>query len=407
MLNILETELRCTPYTLACMENGIRIDPAHFAVLTGEFDVEMQRINSQIDGIAGEHINPKSPPQVARLLHRLGVYPRPGMSTDGDTLAEYISRSPVVKMIIDYRHLKDMKTKYTEVLPRWAGSDGRIHTNIKTTTVVSGRWATEDPNLLAIPVRSAIGASIRRGFIPREGWMMLACDYSQLEIRIAAHMSQDAVMMSTLWAGGDIHSDTCMRMFGEVTKSKRYAAKRTGFGILYGISHKGLHDLFIGEGVTEFSESDCYDFIELWLRSYPGVANYIKEVEAFIRRNGWVADMFGRRRPVPEIWSVHEAIRAAGVRQGVNHTIQATAAGIIKQAMINLTKYLKPWYSFARPLLQIHDELLWEADSDHVIEVAEVIKQEMEGAVELRVPVVAEMKLGINWADKYELNLGE
>jgi len=192
----------------------------------------------------------------------------------------------------------------------------------------------------------------------------------------------------------------------------RYAAKRTGFGVLYGISPKGLYDLFIGEGVTTFTEGDCANFIQFWFNAYPDVATCISNLTAFIRRNGWCEDMFGRRRLVPEVNSVLKSkngtyhIREAGIRSGVNHVIgQSPASGTIKSAMAKLVPRLKEWRSIARPLLQIHDELLWEVREDSFYDVATEIKQVMESAVSLQVPLKVDTEVGSNWGEQVEINI--
>lgn len=404
-ISVLDTDLAIIPMLIAMENRGIRIDKSYFETLTSEFKDCITDYNDAIDEVAGTHINPKSPPAVSQFLYDRGIYPKRGMSTDAGTLDKYANHEEV-QWIKQCRKYRDLVEKFTINLPLKTDSQDCIHCNIKNTRVVSGRLATGNPNLMGIPVRDEDGRKIRQGFIPTDGYVYMGIDYSQIEMRIAAHLSQDSAMINAFNRGEDIHAETSMRMFGYVTKEKRYAAKRTGFGILYGISPPGLRDIFYSDGITTYTEKDCDEFISAWFRVYPGIKLYIDRVCASIRRYGYINDMFGRRRLVPEKYSTHERTREAGFRQGVNHTIQASATGIIKQAMIELWPICQELGDMVYPLLQIHDELLFEVKQDVWQDVADTFREVMSNVVELSVPVECDVEYSDkSWGDMKEVEL--
>ena len=284
----------------------------------------------------------------------------------------------------------------------------RLHTDLSMTRTETGRLASSSPNLQNIPTRSKDGQKIRRGFISAPGCSLLSIDYSGIEMRVAAHMSQDPYMMQIFWEDMDIHTMTARRMFQKPEpepiddKKERYPAKRTGFGVLYGITAAGLVDVFYHDGVTTFSEADCLQFIKDWFDTFPRVVNWIDSVKAEARRTGMVRDMFGRVRYTPEVYSSLEYVRDAGLRQAVNAPIQSSAQGIIKEAMKQLIPEYRAWQEggfHVLPLMQIHDELIFEVEDGILEWVIPQFKQIMVGAVELSVPVKVDAEVGKNWAN--------
>ena len=284
----------------------------------------------------------------------------------------------------------------------------RLHTDLSMTRTETGRLASSRPNLMNIPTRSKDGQRIRQGFIAAPGTSLLSIDYSGIEMRVAAHLSQDPYMMSIFWNDQDIHTMTARRMFQKPEpepiddKKERYPAKRTGFGVLYGITAAGLMDVFFHDGVTTFSEGDCEQFIEDWFGTFPGVSVWIDSVRAEARRTGMVRDMFGRVRYTPEVYSALEYVRDAGLRQAVNAPIQSGAQGIIKEAMKRLVPVYRLWQQvgfYVKPLMQIHDELMFEVEDWALPYVIPWIKEVMVEAVELSVPVKVDAEVGKNWGD--------
>ena len=289
----------------------------------------------------------------------------------------------------------------------------RLHTDISMTRTETGRLASQKPNLQNIPTRSKDGQKIRQGFVAAEGCSLLSIDYGGIEMRVAAHLSQDPYMMSIFWNDLDIHTMTARRMFQKPEpepiddKKERYPAKRTGFGVLYGITAAGLLDVFYHDGVTNFSEADCEQFIKDWFDTFPGVATWIDSIKAEARRTGMVRDMFGRVRYTPEVYSSLEYVRDAGLRQAVNAPVQSGAQGIIKEAMKQLTPEYRAWQKggfHVLPLMQIHDELIFEVEDEILPYVIPQFKQIMVEAVKLSVPVKVDAEVGKNWSclEKWE-----
>jgi len=367
-------------------------------------------VQQDINYLAGKYINPNSSAQVAGLLYALGVYDDEAMSTDASTLDQYREQTIVAK-IQEFRAHNKLRTTYASKLAGMVGSDGRLHTQYSTTRTETGRLASSKPNLQNIPVRTELGRRIRKAFVAQEGCSFLAFDYSQIELRMAAHVSQDPTMMGIYHNNGDIHMETACAMFGLPPdqiddKKHRRPAKVVNFGTIYLISPGGLVDQFRHEGLMGFSEADAQGFLDSWRQKYPGFFDWVEEVKGESRRTGMVRDMFGRIRFTPEIYSSMKWIREAGIRQAVNAPIQSGAGGVLKEAMCQLWPVVCQWNNdygvHCWPLLQIHDELIFEVEDEYLPVIAPQFHEIMAGAVELSVPVKVDCETGKNWKELVE-----
>jgi uracil-DNA glycosylase family 4 len=411
---VMEVDLAISPMILEMMQRGMGVDLPHFAHLRHDLERRMWAIEGDMRKQLGFPINPASSDQVRHLLFKHLKLKPPKLTKKGDkestdhaVLEELRGEHPAVDHIVEYREANKLVGTFIDVLSAKASnaSDGRVHATISTTRVVTGRLACKNPNLLAIPVRSELGRRLRDGFVAREGCSLVANDYSQIEMRLCAHVSQDPVMMDIFLRGADIHAETASSMFGipldQLDEMQhRYPAKRVGFGVLYYIGPKSLRrELYVG-GAGWWSENLCEELITKWFKKYAGVKHFMEHTRAYARRHQEVRDMFGRKRLVPEVLSVHGWIREAGLRQAANAPIQMGAQGIIKRAMRDLvpivTEFQEAGYTF-NPLIQIHDDLMFEI-SDEIIPIAvSVIKDVMENAVKLSIPVRVDTKIGKTW----------
>lgn len=407
----LARDLRCVEMVVDMMQNGMLLDIPWFKGLEVEFEAKAAETMGKIEALAGRYVNPNSPKQVAQLLHDIG---HPVNSTGSEEL-DKLRDVPVVAAIQEHRQIRKLLGTYVAKMPRMVDGNGRIHTDLSMTRTETGRLASSNPNLQNIPMRTDDGRRIRKGFVARPGCKLVSGDYSQIEMRLAAHMSQDEFMCQIFRDGLDIHTMTASRAYHKPPeeidpKKERYPMKRTGFGVLYGITDEGLYDVFVHEGVTGFSVADCAKFIRDWFNTFPGVREYQRDVEAEARRTGMVRDLFGRIRYVPEVYSALSYVREAGLRQAVNAPIQSGAQGIIKEAMGNLTPLYKEWQDagyICLPLLQIHDELLWEIEEDILGTVIPQFREVMVEAVELSVPVLVDFEVGDNWLEQEGWDWGE
>ena len=405
-------DMRIIPMVADMQRTGIRIDKERFHVTSKQLEAEKVRVRSQIRDLYYEQtkeykpINPASPLQVADVLYDLHVFRRRGLSTASEVLDKYRDKHPIVNLITRWRGLNKLQTTYSDPLPLRADADDRIHTHLSITRTSTGRLASSRPNLQNIPIATKDGRLIRSGFIASPGCSLASFDYRQIEMRVAAHMAHDIRMIQLFHDGVDIHSATAAKMFDiaidQVDKDKhRYPAKRVGFGILYAMGAKGLQTQMRAEGV-EYTESRCAELIAAWYRIYSGIHDYMEEVKAQARRYGYVTDMFGRRRLVPEVGSAHPRIVNAGLRQAVNAPIQSGAQGIIKEAMKLLTPVYREFQSAGyrcHPLLQIHDDLMFEVSDEILDVVIPNIKSVMESAVKLVIPTPVDNKIGKNWEE--------
>jgi uracil-DNA glycosylase family 4 len=390
------------------MENiGMKVDIEAINELRQEFKSRLMGLERKISGMAGRGVNPGSTFDTSKMLAELKVYSRAGISTDAEHLKKVEDRHPVVPLIIKWRGYDKLVSSYINVLPARADKEGRVHTTIKSTRTRTGRLASSNPNLMAQPVRTEEGRMIRGALVAAEGHLLDCADYSQIEMRIAAHESGDTTLCSIFRNKEDIHKKTAAGMFkikeSEVDEMKhRYPAKRVGFGILTGITPEGLANEFALEGVSGWTVSDCSSLIKEWYRVYSGVHEWIKDSIAETRRTGVVRSWSGRVREVPEIRSNNTLIREAGERYVVNGKVQMGAQDVIKKAMRDMTPIYKDMQGngyFVWPLIQVHDELLFEVDEEIGEMFLATMISVMEGAVSMDVPIVAEGNTGKTWKE--------
>ncbi|NLB28784.1 MAG: DNA polymerase I, partial [Clostridiales bacterium] len=351
--------------------------------------------------LAGETFNIGSPKQLgAVLFEKLGL-PAPkktktGYSTAVDVLDKLEDRHPVIKEIKEYRELTKLKATYADGRAKVIAPDGRIHTNFQMTATATGRLSSTEPNLQNIPIRRELGSERRSMFIAAPGCVLVDADYSQIELRLLAHIADDEAMLEAFKSGVDIHTVTAASVFGaepgEVTPLMRSRAKAVNFGIVYGISAFSLSQDI---GVTT-GEAKVY--IDSYFERFPGVRRYMTEIVERAKADGFVTTLFGRRRYIPELISKDHNVRSFGERVALNMPIQGTAADIMKIAMVSAAKALKNESPRSKLVLQIHDELIIEAPESEAEAVAELLKREMEGAAQLRVPLTATAQWGKSWS---------
>lgn len=389
---------------LAQMEMaGIRIDSIYLQNLAAEFAAELEKIAQEIYNLAGEVFNINSPQQLGKILFEKlklpgGKRTKTGYSTDVDVLTQLAQDYPLPAKVLAYRSLAKLKSTYVDALPQLINPEtGRLHTSFHQTVTATGRLSSSNPNLQNIPIRSPEGKRIRQAFIPAEGYWFLSADYSQIELRILAHLSGDPSLKATFERDEDVHTITAAEIFNIapdlVTAEMRRLAKVINFGVIYGMSAFGLaRELGVSPGVAQA-------YIDNYFQKYQGVRNYIEQALTLARENGYVRTLFNRRRYIPDILSSNRNIRQVAERMAINAPIQGTAADLIKLAMIRIYGRLKELASKARLVLQIHDELLLEVPEDEVAEIKEMVKKEMEGVLELTVPLKVKVSLGKNWAE--------
>ena len=389
---------------LAHMEQaGIRVDEQELQRLSGLMDTEIRSLTLDIHGLAGHEFNIASPQQLSRILfEEMGIVPpgRPAkgkpVSTAADILEALAPDHPIAGKVLEYRQLTKLKGTYVDALPQLVSpQSGHLHTSFNQCGAATGRLSSANPNLQNIPVRTALGREIRAAFIPRQGWQLVVADYSQIELRILAHMSEDPVLIDAFRSGEDIHTRTAAEVLGVppmlVTKEARNSAKAVNFGIVYGISSFGLA---ANLGISR-KEADTY--IKNYFERYAGVKRFIDATIAQTRETGIARTLFGRERPIPDMNSRNPAARGFAERTAVNSPIQGTAADLIKVAMIRIADALKGWQSTM--LLQVHDELVLEAPPEEVEPLRKLLKSKMESVRELLVPLTVETGYGPNWRD--------
>ena len=390
---------------LADMEwEGISIDAAVFARLNAELTGDLRRLEGEIAAVAGESLNLNSPRQLATILfekQQLQVLKRTksGPSTDADVLEQLAAMGhQLPRLILDYRELQKLKSTYVDTLPtRVNRHTGRIHTSFNQTGAASGRLSSVEPNLQNIPIRSARGEAIRRGFVPRAGWQFLVADYSQIELRLMAHLSGDSGFIDAFRQGGDIHRQTAALIFNvplaEVTPDMRARAKTINFATIYG---QGPFALSRQLGI---SQEDAKTFIARYFERFAGVRQFLDRMVQLAREQGYVETIFKRRRYVPEVKERNFNMRAYGERVAQNSPLQGSAADLIKLAMIRIHAAIAEQRLRSRMLLQVHDELIFEVPPDELEAMQPLVHEHMENVVELRVPLVVDIGIGPNWLD--------
>ncbi|HET8834409.1 MAG TPA: DNA polymerase I [Gemmatimonadales bacterium] len=383
---------------------GISIDPAVFDRLNGELGAELRRLEGEIATVAGEALNLNSPRQLATILFEKQQLPvlkrtKTGPSTDADVLEQLAAMGHALpQLILDYRELQKLKSTYVDTLPATVNRHtGRIHTSFNQTGAATGRLSSSDPNLQNIPIRTPRGEEIRRGFVPRAGWQFLVADYSQIELRIMAHLSGDPAFIEAFHQGGDIHRQTAALIFGvaldQVTADMRARAKTINFATIYG---QGPFALSRQLGI---SQEDAKSFIARYFERFAGVRAFLDRQIRLAREQGYVETIFKRRRYIPEIKDRNFNMRAYGERNAQNSPLQGSAADLIKLAMIRIHDAIQEHKLRSRMLLQVHDELVFEAPPEELEALSRLVREHMEHVVELKVPLVVDIGVGPNWLD--------
>jgi DNA polymerase-1 len=386
---------------LASMEDaGIKIDTYRMGEITARLADRVEELETKAHELAGEEFMLGSTQQVARILfERLELTPgrkgKTGYSTDTRVLRSIRSDHPIVEVIEEWREYSKLLNTYLQPLPSLLGEDGRLHTHFNQAVASTGRLSTSNPNLQAIPIRTELGREIRSAFVAEQGQKLVSADYSQVELRILAHVSGEPKLRESFARGEDIHTTTAAEVLGKdpatLTKDERNIAKMVNFGIIYGISSYGLSENL------EIARDEAQEYIDAYLARFPYVQDFIARTIEQAKRDGYVTTLFGRRRPVPEIRASNRQTRGLGERLAVNSVMQGTAADIIKVAMVNIHRRLVEEGRASRLVLQVHDELLVEAPDREVPAVKDLLRAEMVSAFELDPPLAVEVGAGDDW----------
>ncbi|MBR5115567.1 MAG: DNA polymerase I, partial [Lachnospiraceae bacterium] len=379
---------------------GVRVRREELRAYGDRLTSRIEALEQAIHSAAGAPFNINSPKQLGEILFEKmglpgGKKTKTGYSTAADVLEKLSEDHPIVRDILEYRGLTKLKSTYADGLEGFIGTDGRIHTSFHQTVTATGRISSSDPNLQNIPMRTDLGREIRKVFVPGDGYLFADADYSQIELRILAAMSGDQTLIDAYREGRDIHAITASKVFGvpfeEVTPLMRRNAKAVNFGIVYGISSFGLSQNI------DISRSEAADYIRQYFATYPGIKAFLDGLVKKARESGYAETLYGRRRPIPDLKSSNFMQRSFGERVAMNAPIQGTAADIIKIAMIRVWKRLKEEHLKSQLILQIHDELLIETAAEEEAQVCRILEEEMTGAAELAVPLIAECHTGANW----------
>jgi DNA polymerase-1 len=392
-------------YSLDSMEKtGVKIDHVSLKQYGETLKTGIDELEKDIYSECGMEFNINSPKQLGEVLfEKLGIEggkkTKTGYSTSADVLEKLKVDYPVVSKILEYRQLTKLKSTYADGLINYVDNDGRIRGKFNQTITATGRISSTEPNLQNIPIRTALGSMIRKVFVPKEGCVFVDADYSQIELRILAHMSEDESLIEAYNSGKDIHKITASKVFGvpldEVTKEQRSNAKAVNFGIVYGMSSFGLsQDLSI-------SRKEAAEYINQYFETYPKVKEYLDRQVESAKNNGYITTLFGRRRPIPELKSSNFMQRAFGERIAMNSPIQGSAADIMKIAMINVENRLKNEGLMSKIVLQVHDELLVEAYENEVEIVKNIVFEEMTNAAKLSVILDVDVQIGKNWLEAH------
>ena len=393
---------------LAYMErNGARIDTASLKETSTLFAKRLAEIEGQIYSLAGESFNIASPKQVGEILFgKLKIVDKPKKTKTGqyvtseDVLAQLQNRHPIVKNILQYRGLKKLLSTYVDALPELVNPrTGKIHTSYNQTVTATGRLSSSNPNLQNIPIRDEDGKEVRKAFVPDEGCLFLSADYSQIELRIMAHLSGDKNMIEDFRSGYDIHAATAAKVYKkpieEVTKDERRKAKVANFGIIYGISVFGLAERM------NVDRREAKELIENYFATYSGVQQYIEKCKQEAKEKGYVETIFHRKRYLPDINSHNAVVRGYAERNAVNAPIQGSAADIIKVAMVNIYRRMKAEGMRSTMILQVHDELNFNVVPQEKEKMQALVLEEMQNAITMNIPLIAEHGWGTNWLEAH------
>lgn len=397
-----DLELPLVPI-LAMMETvGIAVDGDALAALASEMQGRIEQLERAVHEVAGHPFNLGSTQQLGTFLYdELGLASgrktKTGRSTDADTLEALREEHAVVNQVLEWRQLTKLKSTYVDALPLLRDADGRVHTSFNQAVAATGRLSSADPNLQNVPVRTEWGQRIRRAFVADPGQTLVSADYSQIELRVLAHVSGEEELIAAFARGEDIHRRTAAEVYGvapeEVTPDMRRIAKVVNFGVVYGLSDFGL------ARDTGMAQEDARDFIQAYFANFPKVTQWLEQTRNQAREWGWVATFTGRRRHIPDIRAANRQLRSAAERMAVNMPIQGGAADIMKRAMIDCDAAMRAEKLRSRMLLQVHDELVLEVPEDEVETLVGVVRRAMSGAEDLVVPLVVDVKVGRNWGE--------
>ena len=401
-----EIELPLLPVLSRMERNGVFLDVKMLEKQSGQITKRLAELEQDIYKIAGQEFNIGSPKQLQVILFEklelpiISKTPKGQPSTAESVLQELAHDYPLPKLILEYRSLSKLKSTYTDKLPLQVDSKtNRVHTSYHQAVAATGRLSSSDPNLQNIPVRTEEGRRIRQAFIAEPGYKMVAADYSQIELRIMAHLSGDKGLLDAFANGLDVHSATAAEVFAvsvdEVTKDQRRSAKAINFGLIYGMSAFGLAKQL------DISRPEAQKYVDLYFKRYPGVKNYMDETKEKAREQGYIETVFGRRLYLHEINAKNGMRRQYAERTAINAPMQGTAADIIKRAMINLDKEIQTGKLDMRMIMQVHDELIFEIKESQVDDAIKIITDKMENAAELSVPLVVDVGIGINWDEAH------
>ncbi|MFC2042370.1 DNA polymerase I, partial [Chloroflexota bacterium] len=398
-----DVEMPLVPVLLSMERNGIALDRELLKKMSEQLGGQIAVLEDKIYDRVGHQFNINSPKQMSRVLFEDLNLPKSrkttlGYSTDAAVLEELRTAHPVIEPILEYRQLFKLKSTYTDTLINLVNpKTGRVHTNFSQTQTATGRLSSNEPNLQNIPIRGELGGEIRQAFIAPEGSSLFGGDYSQIDLRVLAYLSQDPSLLKAFLNDEDIHSDTASQFFGvdksQITPDMRRLAKTVNFGVVYGMSEYGL------EQATEFSREEAAKFITDYFEKYPKVKEYLEETKEQARKKGYVQTILGRRRFIPEINASNRQLREAAERMAINMPVQGTSADIIKVAMINLYRQMKEQGLESKMLLQVHDELVFEVPAEEMKMMRQMVPEVMSVAMKLSVPLKVDTKTGKNWGE--------
>jgi len=398
-----ETEMPLVPVLLTMEENGIAVDTKIMAAMSRDLGEKIRKLETTICDCAGQVFNINSPAQLGMILgdkmHMDAVKKKSGgYSTAADILEGLRGVDPIIGYILEFRQLSKLKSTYVDALPMLVNpKTGRIHTSFNQTRTSTGRLSSSDPNLQNIPIRDEVGRRIREAFIAPASSMLMGVDYSQIDLRALAHLSQDENLLNAFRHDEDIHTATAAQLYNvppaEVTSNMRRLAKTVNFGVIYGMSGYGL------EQATELSREDAGKFITAYFEKYPGVKKYLEATKEQARRTGYVQTILGRKRVIQDINSSNRQVREAAERMAINMPVQGTSADIIKKAMINLHREMLSRQLKSKMLLQVHDELVFEVPDNEMAEMRQLVPEMMVNAIKLSIPLKVETKTGKNWGE--------
>jgi DNA polymerase-1 len=399
-----ELELPLVEVLTRMERHGVRVDTSVLAALSRDVDAQCLAQEKVLHALAGRTFNVNSNAQLAQVLYtdlQLPVLKRgkTGPSTDAEVLEKLAEKHPLPRTLLEYRTLSKLKTTYLDALVPLIGRDGRLHTTFHQAATATGRLSSSDPNLQNIPVRTEMGRAIRRAFVAEPGWKLVSADYSQIELRLLAHVSEDPGLLEAFRAREDVHARTAAEVFGvtpgEVTADQRRVAKMVNFGIAYGLSPHGLSTRL------DIPHEEAASIIERYFARYVGIRRYLEETVERARRTGSVETLFGRRRLMDDLHSSNRMTAQAAERAAINMPIQGTAADLIKMAMLRIDHQLREASLRTRMLLQVHDELLFEAPEEELERAVALARAAMTGVAQLRVPLEVEVGVGASWAEAH------